>query len=216
MKLALSVLKSIGLIVVSLATIDAPAYGSALGGDGLTVSDLPFESANSTSAEMTHAIVPARAITPEGAKPPGRALLYSFLGTAIPVGIGTATALGKNELGAGALVALGGGVVGPALGHFYARRSGRAITGILIRGAAAGIGGVALTSASRSDDSEPGEAWVFLACAAVGAGSLIADIAGAPGSARMHNEEPVRARIGLTPFAGSVVGAPGAGVRLAF
>lgn len=195
MKLALSVLKSIVLIVVSLASIDAPAYGSVPSGDRLA------------SSNLSHVV---------GAKPPGRALLYSFLGTAIPVGVGTATALGKNELGAGALVALGGGVVGPALGHFYANRSGRAIRGILIRGAAAGIGGVALTSASRSDDSEPGEAWVFLACAVVGAGSLIADVAGAPGSARTYNEEPVRTRIGVTPFAGSVVGAPGAGVRLAF
>jgi len=216
MKLALSVLKSIGLIVVSLATIDAQAYGSALGGDRLAISDLPFESASPTSAETTHAIVPARAITPAGVKPPGRAFLYSFFGTAIPVGIGTATALGNNELSAGALVALGGGVVGPALGHFYAHRSGRAIRGILIRGAAAGIGGVALTSASRSDDSEAGEAWVFLGCAVVGAASLISDITGAPGSARMHNEEPVGARIGVAPFAGSVAGAPGAGVRLAF
>lgn len=202
MKLALSVLKSIGLIVVSLATIGAPAYGSALRGDRLATSDLPYEVARSTSAA--------------GATPPGRALLYSFLGTAIPVGIGTATALGKNELSAGALVALGGGVVGPSLGHFYAHRSGRAIRGILIRGAAAGIGGVALTSASRSDDSEPGEAWVFLACAVVGAASLISDITGAPGSARIHNEDVVEPRIGVTPFAGSVVGAPGAGVRLAF
>jgi len=198
MKLGLSVLKSIGLIVVSLATIDAPALAS------------------STSTETAHAIFPSRALTAAGAKPPGRALLYSFLGTAVPVGIGTATALGNNTLSAGALVALGGGVVGPSLGHFYAHRSGRAIRGILIRGAAAGIGGVALTSASRSDDSKPGEAWVFLACAVVGAGSLIADITGAPGSARRHNEDVVGARISVTPFAGSVVGAPGAGVRLAF
>ena len=172
--------------------------------------ETPSESADSISAAAGPAIAPA------GMKSPGRAFLYSFFGTAVPVGIGGGTALGKNELSAGALVAIGGGVVGPSLGHFYAQRYGRAIRGIVVRGAAAGIAaGVAVSSSSSSEPDESG-AVLFVGSALLGIVFLVADIAGAPQSARVHNEKVAGARVGVAPFAGPIAGAPGVGLRLAF
>ena len=173
--------------------------------------ETPSESADSISAAAGPAIAPA------GMKSPGRAFLYSFFGTAIPVGIGGGTALGKNELSAGALVAIGGGVVGPSLGHFYAQRYGRAIRGIVVRGAAAGIAaGVAVSSSSSSSEPNESGAVLFVGSALLGIVFLVADIAGAPHSARVHNEKVAGARVSAAPFAGPIAGAPGVGLRLAF
>ncbi len=156
-------------------------------------------------------VVPYDSITPAAARAmsPGRAFLYSFFGTAIPVGVGGATALGNNELSAGSLVAIGGAVVGPSLGHFYAQRYGRAIRGIVIRGVATAIVAGTVTTDTRSDGLAALSAGALL----VGITSFVVDIAGAPHSARVHNETVAgRVRLGVAPLAGP----PGVAVRVTF
>ena len=156
-----------------------------------------------------------RAMGAEGWKSPSRAFLYSFLGTAIPVGVGGATALGNNELSAGALVAIGGAVLGPSLGHFYAQRKGRAIRGIVARGAAAGI--MAATLSSSDEGGNEGLAALFVGASLVGVTFFVADIAGAAHSARAHNQKLAgRARICVSPLVRPIAGAPGIGLRVAY
>jgi len=152
----------------------------------------------------------------EGWKSPSRAFLYSFLGTAIPVGAGGGAALGQNELSPGALVAIGGAVIGPSLGHFYAQRNGRAIRGIVVRGAAAGVIAAAVNTSTDSGDDE-GMAALFLAASVVGVTFLIADIAGASRSARVHNQELAgRTGVCVSPMACPVAGAPGIGLHVVY
>jgi hypothetical protein len=154
----------------------------------------------------------------EGLKSPSRAFLYSFLGTAMPVGIGGASALGNNELSAGALVAIGGAVIGPSLGHFYAQRRGRAIRGILIRGAAAGI--MAATFPSSNDGDKVGNEGLsapFIGASIVGVWFFVADIAGAAHSARAHNQKlAARPPIRVSSLVRPIAGAPGIAVRVAY
>ena len=165
---------------------------------------VPYESADSISPNA------ARAMATEGRKSPGRAFLYSFLGTAIPVGVGGGAALGNNELSAGALVAIGGAIVGPSLGHFYAQRHGRAIGGIVARGVAAGM----ITGAVYSSNLSVASA-LFYGGSALGIVFFVTDIAGAPHSAHVHNETVAgRVRIGVASMVSPITGAPGVGVRL--
>jgi hypothetical protein len=168
-------------------------------------------------SSLVSSISPAAelAVGAAGWKSPGRAFLYSFLGTAIPVGVGGATALGQNELSAGALVAIGGAVIGPSLGHFYAQRNGRAIRGIVVRGAAAGI--MAATISSSDDEDNAGLAGLFVGAALVGVTFLVVDIAGAARSARVHNQKLAGgAGVCVFPMARAVAGAPGIGVRVVY
>ncbi len=50
----------------------------------------------------------------------------------------------------------------------------------------------------------------------IGIGVGTTDIAQAPRSARVHNEKVAGTRVGVAPFAGSVAGAPGVGMRVTF
>ena len=193
------------LVVAALITFSMFTASKATAGDLRTlelseapvIPVVPYESADS--------ITPAAA----RAMSPGRAFLYSFFGTAIPVGVGGATALGNNELSAGSLVAIGGAVVGPSLGHFYAQRYGRAIRGIVIRGVATAIVAGTVTTDTRSDGLAALSAGALL----VGITSFVVDIAGAPHSARVHNETVAgRVRLGVAPLAGP----PGVAVRVTF
>lgn len=159
----------------------------------------------------------------EGQRSPGRAFAYSLLGTALPVGIGGGTALGKNELSGGAVVAIGGAVLGPSLGHFYAQRHGRAIRGIVVRGIAAGMVAIALDSSqSRDDDGTSNQcgtgcAALFVGGALLGSVFLVADVGEASRSARIHNGTVAGGvRLGVSSLAGPIVGAPGVGVRITF
>jgi hypothetical protein len=197
------VLLCIGLLVLS----PVHALGSSIGTDQLANPVARYEPADSTSPSA------ARAIATDGWKSPGRAFLYSSLGTVIPVGVGGAAALGQNELTVGSYVAIVGAVVGPSLGHFYAQRNSRAIRGIVIRGVATAIVAATVTS----DNADNGSASLFVGALLVGTTCLVVDIAGAPYSARAHNQT-VGERVGLSvaPLAGSISGAPGVGVRLAY
>src|SRR5882672_10381867 len=109
------------LVVAALIPFSMLTVSNATAGDlrTLELSEAPVIPV--APYELADSITPAAA----RAMSPGRAFLYSFFGTAIPVGVGGATALGNNELSAGSLVAIGGAVVGPSLGHFYAQRYGR-------------------------------------------------------------------------------------------
>lgn len=151
----------------------------------------------------------------KGWKSPGRAFLYSFLGTAIPVGVGGGAALGQNDLSAGAIVAIGGAVVGPSLGHFYAQRNGRAIRGIVVRGAAAGI--MAATLSSSDDSGDAGLAVLFAGATAMGILFFVTDLTGAAHSARVHNVE-LEERVGVcvSPLVRRIGGAAGIGLRVAY
>ncbi|TMQ55848.1 MAG: hypothetical protein E6K74_01925 [Candidatus Eisenbacteria bacterium] len=190
------------LVVAALITFSMFTASNATAGDLRTLE---------LSEAPVIPVVPYDSITPAAARAmsPGRAFLYSFFGTAIPVGVGGATALGNNELSAGSLVAIGGAVVGPSLGHFYAQRYGRAIRGIVIRGVATAIVAGTVTTDTRSDGLAALSAGALL----VGITSFVVDIAGAPHSARVHNETVAgRVRLGVAPLAGP----PGVAVRVTF
>jgi len=190
------------LVVAALITFSMFTASDATAGDLRTLE---------LSEAPVIPVVPYDSITPAAARAmsPGRAFLYSFFGTAIPVGVGGATALGNNELSAGSLVAIGGAVVGPSLGHFYAQRYGRAIRGIVIRGVATAIVAGTVTTDTRSDGLAALSAGALL----VGITSFVVDIAGAPHSARVHNETVAgRVRLGVAPLAGP----PGVAVRVTF
>jgi hypothetical protein len=93
-----------------------------------------------------------------GAKSGTTAFALSLLGTAMP--IGAALAMSSNDLDdqlAAGLTILGALVLGPSLGHCYADRPGRALTGIGLRTLAlAGI--TAGAAATWSNDSDAGAA----------------------------------------------------------
>ena len=190
------------LVVAALITFSMFTASNATAGDLRTLE---------LSEAPVIPVVPYDSITPAAARAmsPGRAFLYSFFGTVTPVGVGGATALGNNELSAGSLVAIGGAVVGPSLGHFYAQRYGRAIRGIVIRGVATAIVAGTVTTDTRSDGLAALSAGALL----VGITSFVVDIAGAPHSARVHNETVAgRVRLGVAPLAGP----PGVAVRVTF
>jgi len=71
-------------------------------------------------------------------KSPSTAFQLSFFSTVVPVGAGLALAGADNE--AGGLAFLGGLVVGPSIGHFYAGQVGRGMGTTLLRGAGTALG----------------------------------------------------------------------------
>jgi hypothetical protein len=132
-----------------------------------------------------------------GAKSEAAALRWSLGGTVIPVVLGIAAtavmASGESQGGevGGLYPAIAGVIVGPALGHFYAGRPGRAGMGILLRAgvmAAATGAAVAICIEDCTSGQETGALAVFVMGATVAALSAVADIAAAPRSARRYNE----------------------------
>ena len=74
-------------------------------------------------------------------KSPSTAFQLSLFSTLVPMGAGAlALASSSGESEAGAFVFLGGLVVGPSVGHFYAGQAGRGIGTTLLRGAGTVIG----------------------------------------------------------------------------
>ena len=136
------------------------------------------------------------AVEPPRAKSSATALYWSLFGTFVPA------LLSAPQVGDGqgpAIVFLGAVVIGPSLGHFYAARPGRAVGGITLRAAALTgvVAGVAMAWNSESTHGGP----LAVAGLAIGATSLIVDIASAPGSARLHNQRAEQGRLvlGVTP-----------------
>jgi len=98
--------------------------------------------------------------TGPGFKSGTTALVWSLLGTLVPIGVGVVASSTAGEASDNPLpgfLILGGMLVGPALGHFYAGRSGHALAGIGIRTVtlAAFLGGAA---ASWNGVTPPGTA----------------------------------------------------------
>jgi hypothetical protein len=156
--------------------------------------------------------VPVAADSLRDMKSGSTAFLSSLVGTTVPVALGIATASHDEGSGAGAAL-IGGYLLGPSLGHFYAGRPGRAFKGIGIRTAIlAGVG--ALVSATWDRPGNDGLAALGIAGLGVGVIDGLVDIADASRSARIHNEEVRQSRLRLTP---ATVGmAPGVRVDVAF
>ena len=75
-------------------------------------------------------------------KSPGGAFALSLGSTAIPMAVGVAAGGG----GGGGWVFLGGVVVGPSVGHFYAGMVGRGLGTVALRGAGTAVGLYSLVS----------------------------------------------------------------------
>ena len=80
----------------------------------------------------------SRPAPPPAQKSPSAAFQLSLFSTVVPVGAGLALASADNE--AGGLAFLGGLVVGPSVGHFYAGQAGRGFGTMLLRGAGTALG----------------------------------------------------------------------------
>ena len=120
----------------------------------------------------------------------------------MPVGAGlisaSGTAEGSSNPVAG-LVFLGGLLVGPALGHFYAGRPGRAFAGMGVRTVA--LAGFLGGFAASYNNNSGGDA-LFLAGLVLSATAVAWDIARAPHSAEVHNRtiQPGRVTMAFGPL----------------
>lgn len=73
-------------------------------------------------------------------KSPSTAFQLSFFSTVVPMGAGTIALASSSDNEAGAFAFLGGLIVGPSVGHFYAGQGGRGIGTLLLRGAGTALG----------------------------------------------------------------------------
>jgi hypothetical protein len=147
-----------------------------------------------------------------GIKSGTSALLLSALGTATAAACAPLVFESNGPEVAG-FVLVGALVLGPALGHFYAERPGPALAGIGIRLlAGAGVAYGALSEGSEAGATSTSNA-IAAAGVIVGGASILWDIARAPHSARVHNDQVRQSRLsfGITPSAG----APGMGLSVA-
>jgi hypothetical protein len=146
-----------------------------------------------------------------GIKSETSALLLSVLGTATAAACAPLVFESTGSEVA-AFVLVGALVLGPSLGHFYAERPGPAFAGIGIRLLAGA--GVALGALAEGSDGGATSSSTAIATAGVivGGASILWDIARAPHSARVHNDQ-VRQGIsfGITPS----IGAAGIGLSAA-
>jgi hypothetical protein len=133
---------------------------------------------------------------------PGLALSLSLLGTA--AGYATLIAAGETESDGLTLLGLGGIVIGPSLGHFYAGEVGRGITHSLIRVGAGGVimaGAVVMFSDCWGSDEEcDGSAGpaLMIGGLVLGGASTLYSIIDSPAAASRHNQAR-RRRFALTP-----------------
>ena len=144
----------------------------------------------------------SRPVDKSGDKSPGLALSLSLLGTA--ASYATLIAASDTESEGLVLLGLGGIVIGPSLGQFYAGETGRGITHSLVR---VGAGVVILAGAvtTFSDcwgeegdcDGSAGPA-LMLGGLVVGGVSTVYSIVDSPAAASRHNQAR-RRHIALTP-----------------
>ena len=140
-----------------------------------------------------------------GMKSGTTAFLWSFLGTFVPATAGGLSLYrgGASDSNVPGIVLAGGVILGPSLGHFYAARPGRALAGIGIR-TLASVGIAAALMEIAAEGNETNFATLGAFGVIVGGASLAWDIIKAPHSARVHNEQARRTRmgIGITPSLG--------------
>src|SRR4051812_27483874 len=112
------------LVCSPLAGAD-PAHAGAPG----------WESAGTETTELWAARSTVASGDP-GSKSASGAVLFSLLGTAVPITAGSIVA-SSNEInlddGFPSSLVIGGFVLGPSVGHFYAGKRGRALVGIGLR-----------------------------------------------------------------------------------
>ena len=144
-------------------------------------------------------------------KSPKTALLWSLLGTALPVAASAPFVWTPAAPDGAGILLVGALVIGPSLGHFYAGRPGRAFAGIGVRI----LGGAGLAVGSLASIAESGATNGSTAIAAIGAivggAAILFDIIRAPHSAQVHNDRVREGRFGfgITPS----LGAGGLGLR---
>jgi hypothetical protein len=138
-----------------------------------------------------------------GMKSPGMATTLSLLGTIVP--IGTSFAFGEGQEGLASVLFLGGLLVGPSLGYFYAGEMGSAFKGIGLRTAVLGATvGLAAAVCSGGCDIVFGSDDGADAAVAILLGGLVAtgilagrDVARVDNSVRARNERIVRSAVSI-------------------
>jgi hypothetical protein len=153
-----------------------------------------------------------------GGKSPGTALALSLMSTVVPIGAGIA--LMATESPAGLIPFLGGILVGPSIGHFYAGNTGRGLATAGLRTVSL-VGGTLAAYAicpydGCSDSDVQAATWVLIATAGLTLGSSVVDIATAPDAARRYNERQQAARLRVTPVFLAGGSAPGLAVNYRF
>lgn len=162
-----------------------------------------FASARSTVFMVLGSAVflgcPANAQGQEGVVSERAATWASVLGTLLPVAagvvVGANNADGFTLSGDAATIIDAGVLVGPSLGHFYAREPKRALLGIGVRGAALGIH--SLGASAEDNTLSDGVGTLGLALFVT---SALIDIAAARKSARRHNERVSTQGAQFTPL----------------
>jgi hypothetical protein len=125
---------------------------------------------------------------PKTMKSPEAARGWSLGSTLIPMASGAIAGRAGSNGGAGVLI-VGGSLLGPSAGHFYAGQPARALAGVALRTALLGVF-VAATCwdecSKQQNDAQEKLAVVFSAAIL---GSAVYDIVTAPRSARRYNEK---------------------------
>lgn len=106
-----------------------------------------------------------------GGRTLGQAQTYTFGGTLASVGLGLGLMIANSSDGAvltGGLLVLGGGLVGPSLGHFYLGDSRRAWIGIGLRTAGVGAGALVGNMVAQNSDEWFAGLGEFMLIGAVG------------------------------------------------
>jgi len=143
-----------------------------------------------------------------GMKSESGAVLYSFAGTAVPVGVGVLAASSEGGGAAGGVLIVGGYLLGPSCGHFYAGRPGRALAGVGIRTVAlVGLGAAIAVAWNENDNT--GASVLGTASMVLGLTSVVVDMAGAAKSARIHNAKLTEKKFCVAPAAIGRARAPG-------
>ncbi len=148
------------------------------------VSPAVAQQRDSTGVDTTAREVHTQARAALGRASPNRALLYSLGGTVIPIagGLGLIAASQSNPptlpRQLGAIMFLGGWVVGPSTGYFYADAPRRAWTGIGIRttGLLVSVLGQVWYHRRGPEERRDGASLLGIACLVTVIGSAIYDI----------------------------------------
>ena len=155
--------------------------------------------------------LPAQSDSVVPQKSPETALALSLGATAIPFVLASANS--RGSFAKSPVVGAFAFFIGPALGHFYAGQSGRALGGMAIRfGLAASTAFLASQNCTNSTDE-----WFCASPALVIGGiaimaAIVVDIVAAPGSARKYNEQ--HPRLAIVPLNNGPETRIGVGVRL--
>jgi hypothetical protein len=141
-----------------------------------------------------------------GLKSGSTAFWWSFLSTAVPASVGAWDVFrsGSSDSVVPGIMLVAAALFGPSVGHFYADRPGPAFIGIGIR-SVAGLG-IAIAAAEQlGEGTEYTHEWMAGVGAILGGASVVWDIATAPHSAHVHNDEIRRkhASIGIAPSFGA-------------